>query len=88
MNFSDNLERLDVVLRRLEGDPLSLDEALLAFEEGVGLVKESRAFLDKAEQRVTLLTQDGEVPFEAGEKPAPGSGESSDLDLKLEEAPF
>ena len=63
MTFAEKLERLDAVLKRLEGEPLSLDEALQAFEDGVGLLKECRTFLDRAEQRVTLLTQDGEVPF-------------------------
>lgn len=65
MTFASNLERLDVLLRRLETEPLALDEALGVFEEGVSLVKESRAFLENAEQRVTLLTQDGEVLFAA-----------------------
>jgi exodeoxyribonuclease VII small subunit len=43
---------------------LPLDEALLIFEHGVALVRGSRKFLNEAEQRVTLLTQDGEeIPF-------------------------
>ncbi|WP_299079744.1 exodeoxyribonuclease VII small subunit [uncultured Fretibacterium sp.] len=64
MSFGDNLERLDEILRRLESEPMPLDEALEAFERGVSLVRESRGILERAEQRVTLLTQDGERPFE------------------------
>ena len=32
MSFGDNLERLDEVLRRLESEPIPLDEALEVFE--------------------------------------------------------
>ena len=69
MAFGENLERLDEVLRRLESDPMPLDEALDAFEQGVSLVRESRRILEEAEQRVTLLTREGEIPFAGvGEK--------------------
>lgn len=71
MSFSENLERLDLVLRRLETEALPLDEALAVFEEGIGLVRKSQKLLDKAEQKVRLLTQKGEEPFEAKENSAP-----------------
>ena len=65
MNFSENLEQLDAVLKQLEEGKLPLDEALKVFERGVALVRESRDFLAQAEQKVTLLTRDGEeIPFE------------------------
>jgi exodeoxyribonuclease VII small subunit len=64
VSFDKNLKELDEILAQLEEGKLPLNEALSAFELGVALLKESREFLDKAEQRVTLLTQDGEeVPF-------------------------
>lgn len=65
MAFGKNLQRLDEVLRRLESDPMSLDEALDAFEQGVSLVRENRRILEEAEQRVAILTREGTVPFEA-----------------------
>lgn len=64
MSFAENLEQLDELLRRLESDSMSLDEALETFEQGVVLLRESRRILERAEQRVTLLTEDGEAPFE------------------------
>lgn len=64
MSFGDNLERLDEILRRLESEPMPLDEALEVFERGVFLVRESQGILERAEQRVTLLTRAGEEPFE------------------------
>ncbi|MDR2137480.1 MAG: exodeoxyribonuclease VII small subunit [Synergistaceae bacterium] len=64
MGFDKNLRQLDEMLARLEEGKLPLEEALSIFERGVTLVRESREFLDKAEQRVTLLTKDGEeAPF-------------------------
>ena len=65
MAFGENLQRLDEVLRRLESDPMSLDEALDAFEQGVSLVRENRRILEEAEQRVAILTREGTAPFEA-----------------------
>ena len=65
MNFGENLKQLDAVLKQLEEGNLPLDEALKVFERGVALVREGRDFLTQAEQKVTLLTRDGEeVPFE------------------------
>ena len=64
MSFGDNLERLDEILRRLQSEPMPLDEALEVFERGVSLVRESQGILERAEQRVTLLTRAGEEPFE------------------------
>jgi exodeoxyribonuclease VII small subunit len=64
MNFSEKLENLDEILRQLEEGNLPLDEALAVFERGIALVREARDFLEKAEQKVTLLTQEGEeIPF-------------------------
>ena len=56
MSFGDNLERLDEVLRRLESKPMPLDETLEVFERGVSLVRESRRILERAEQRVAILS--------------------------------
>jgi exodeoxyribonuclease VII small subunit len=64
VKFDKNLEQLDEILRQLEEGTLPLDEALSVFERGVALVRESQKFLDEAQQKVTLLTQDDkEVPF-------------------------
>jgi exodeoxyribonuclease VII small subunit len=64
MNFSEKLENLDEILRQLEEEKLPLDEALAVFERGIALVREAREFLEKADQKVTLLTQEGEeIPF-------------------------
>ncbi len=64
MSFGENLEQLDGILRRLESDPLSLDEAFGIFERGVALVRETEGMLRDTEQKVTLLSEEGEGEFE------------------------
>ena len=45
MPFAENLARLDEIAKRLESEPMSMDEALAVFEEGVALVKKSEKLL-------------------------------------------
>lgn len=65
MNFSEKMSELDKILRKLEGEAIPLEEALAEFERGIGLVKECRSFLDEAHQKVTMLTETGEIPFDS-----------------------
>lgn len=60
--FEEILERLQMVVDKLEGGELSLEESLQHFEEGVRLSKLGAAQLDEAERRVEVLLQgaDGE----------------------------
>ncbi|GHS92939.1 hypothetical protein AGMMS50276_02020 [Synergistales bacterium] len=68
-SFGDKMERLNETLRKLDDRSLPFDESLELFEKGVSLVKEARAHLAEAEQRVTLLTREGdEVKFDGGAK--------------------
>ena len=64
MNFSEKMAELDKILRKLEGDALPLEDALSEFEKGVGLVRDCRAYLEEAKQKVAMLSDDGEIPFE------------------------
>ena len=64
MNFSEKMAELDKILRKLEGDALPLEEALSEFENGIGLVRDCRTYLEEAKQKVAMLSDDGEVPFE------------------------
>ncbi|MBP9560179.1 MAG: exodeoxyribonuclease VII small subunit, partial [Synergistaceae bacterium] len=47
---------------------LPLEDALSEFEKGIGLVRDCRAYLEEAKQKVALLTDDGEVPFDRHKK--------------------
>jgi exodeoxyribonuclease VII small subunit len=56
--FDVVLDRLRLVVQRLEQGNLPLEQALQSFEEGVRLSRRGSAILDAAEQRVELLTRD------------------------------
>jgi exodeoxyribonuclease VII small subunit len=58
INFDQVLDRLRLVVQRLEQGSLPLDQALKAFEEGVRLSRRGSAILDAAEQRVELLLRE------------------------------
>jgi len=57
-NFEALLKRLEEVLDSLEHGDLPLEQAMAAFEEGVGLVRACHAKLDEVERRVELLLKD------------------------------
>ena len=71
MSFEEALAKLEKVVSQLEqGDALTLDESLQAFEEGIRLTRLCREKLDAAELRVKQLVEVEEdtfemVPFEA-----------------------
>ena len=58
VSFADNMERLDGILKRLDSEPMPLDQALNVFEEGVALVRESETLLKTAEQKVNILSEE------------------------------
>ena len=68
MTFEEAITSLEKIVERMDSGELSLDESLAAFEEAVKLVKYCNTELEKAEQRVRMLTEgtDGtvsDVPF-------------------------
>lgn len=70
IKFEQAMERLEDILRSLEGGELALDEALGAYEEAVGLVKICSERLNEAQSRVRMLVKmnDGSIsdaPFDA-----------------------
>lgn len=67
LSFEAAIARLEVIVKAMEGDAVSLDESLALYEEGVALVRRLNRELEEAEQRVQILqrTPDGEI------KPSP-----------------
>ena len=69
LNFEEALARLEEIVSALERGDAPLEESLRLFEEGSRLMKECTDLLNKAEQKVRMLTvtADGElteIPFE------------------------
>lgn len=66
-SFDETLRRLQQIVDQLERGELSLEESLLAFEQGVALSRRGQAILDAAEHRVELLLRNGRVePLDPG----------------------
>ncbi len=69
--FEDALMRLEEIVKKLEGDDLSLEDALKSFEEGIRLARLCNKKLDEAQRRVEiLLREDGETipsPYKEGD---------------------
>lgn len=69
--FESSLRALEETASALESGDLDLDAALAAYERGVRLLSHCKGLLDKAEQRVALLTgvdesgQPETAPFDA-----------------------
>ena len=63
--FEQSMVRLEEIVTLLERGDTPLEDALKLFEEGTALMRQCSALLDKAEQKVTMLTvgADG-VPVE------------------------
>ncbi|MBC7397198.1 MAG: exodeoxyribonuclease VII small subunit [Bdellovibrionales bacterium] len=53
--FEQSLQKLENLVKNLETGSLPLEEALTAFQEGVGLVKNCQTLLAQAEQKVEVL---------------------------------
>ena len=60
VRFEDALHDLEATVQRLESGELSLEDALAAFERGVGLVRVLNEKLAEVEQRVEVLMRDSQ----------------------------
>lgn len=57
-DFEGALEQLEKLVEQLESGNLPLEKSLSCYEEGKKLVSSCRDILDKAEQRIAILTED------------------------------
>ena len=57
LGFDEVIERLRVVVARLEEGNLSLEQSLQAYEQGVGLARRGHSLLDDVERRVEVLVK-------------------------------
>lgn len=68
VNFETALGELQTIVQSLEQNDLPLEEALTAFEKGIGLTSQCQQQLNNAEQRVSqLIEKNGELglaPFD------------------------
>ncbi len=70
--FETRLVELEEIIARLESGETPLEESLVLFEKGSGILRELTGILEEAERKVEILTRDvsGELavqPFEGEE---------------------
>jgi exodeoxyribonuclease VII small subunit len=58
LTFTQQLERLEEIVRRLEAQELDLDDALKLFEEGIERLRDARDRLTAAEAQVKQVLAD------------------------------
>jgi exodeoxyribonuclease VII small subunit len=58
-DFEQTLADLEQLVNTMESGNMPLEESLKAFEQGVKLTRECQQALQEAEQKVTLLLQQG-----------------------------
>lgn len=64
-SFEEGLEKLDRIVKELEGGDLPLDRSIELFEQGVALSETCRKQLEDAETRVEqLIRKEGKVQAE------------------------
>ncbi|MCL2165981.1 MAG: exodeoxyribonuclease VII small subunit [Clostridiales bacterium] len=56
-SFEENMTRLETLVRQLERGELSLENALLCYQEGVALVGHCQKSLDRIAKEVEILTE-------------------------------
>ena len=68
--FEESLNALEEIVQRLERGDVPLDEALVAFQEGMALSKQCQDTLEKAEKTLTkMMTENNkEIVFEESEE--------------------
>lgn len=54
-DFETSLKRLETLVTQMEQGDMPIEDALKAFEEGIGLTRECQSILDQAEQKVQVL---------------------------------
>ena len=57
MSFEKNLQRLEEIVAKLEGDRLDLNSSLGLFEEGVELLRQASEELNETEAKVKELIE-------------------------------
>ena len=58
-NFESSLNKLELIVTKLEDENISLEDSVKSFEEGINLVKSCQEELKSAELKIQKLLNDG-----------------------------
>ncbi len=60
MSFEESLSELEAIVKHMESGELSLDQSLQQYERGVQLARVGQQKLNAAQQKVAILSGEGE----------------------------
>jgi len=58
MNFETAYSKLEEIVKKLEGQNVSLEESIALFNDGIELSKECLTFLNESKGKIQLLTDE------------------------------
>ncbi|MBR1855148.1 MAG: exodeoxyribonuclease VII small subunit [Lachnospiraceae bacterium] len=59
LSLEENFKKLEETIARLEKEDISLEDAFLAYSEGMQLLKNCNAQIDRVEKKVMKIAADG-----------------------------
>ncbi len=59
-DFNKGLKELEEIVQKMESTEINLDEMLKNFEKGIKLSRKCQQSLDKAQQKITVLTDEND----------------------------
>ena len=62
-SFENNITELESIISMLESGDAPLDKCIEMFEKGVNLSGECLKLLNEAQEKITMLTENGEKEF-------------------------
>ncbi len=69
LSLEENFAGLEEIIEKLESDDLPLEEAFMAYSDGMRLLKVCNDQIDRVEKQVLKLTEEGQLEaFENGEQ--------------------
>ncbi|OYP38136.1 exodeoxyribonuclease VII small subunit [Rhodopirellula sp. MGV] len=79
IDFETSLQEVEAIVEQLESGNLGLSESLGQYEQGIAKIKLCHQVLERAEQKILLLTQVDEdgTPHTESVEPTETSGEST-----------
>ena len=68
LTFEQAMEKLEAIVAQIEEGKVSLEQSIERYAEGIELIRQCRAILEKAEQKIQLLAKgEGQELAPAGE---------------------
>lgn len=60
-SLEENFEKLEETIALLESEDISLEDAFLAYSQGMTLLKACNEQIDRVEKKVLVLSENGDV---------------------------